>query len=120
MSRFSIIAMVAVLSLAAEAQTTTDDAWLLGTWWYAGSNGVIVEGDRKDGMVFKSGNAVDLIQGSGRAYLSCSYRLHSRRDLVVSCVVRDQRRDVIFEINDSRTRLASDEDTDHGFYRRAN
>lgn len=117
---FSMVALIATaLTTTVTAETSDDNAWLQGTWWYAASNGSIVEGSRKDGMVFKSDRTVDLINASRKPYRTCSYRLRSSRVLLLGCMVNGQRRDALFNVSSDRTRLANSQDTDYGFYRRA-
>lgn len=96
------------------AQTGND--WLLGTWWYAAADGEIVQGEEKDGMRFAADGSVDLIDGSGEAYLSCRYTLGDR--LLVDCEIRGKPRRLTFRIDGDRTRLANVEDDDDGHYRR--
>ena len=112
--------LISVLSVAeVYAQTSHDNAWLLGTWWYADSSGRIVEGEDKDGLRFRSNGTVDLVYGSGKAYLSCTYTDGFAGKLRIDCIVRDQPRALIFLVDAERTRLANVEDIDKGFYRRA-
>lgn len=114
MKRTVLLVSVFVFGSLATAQAEND--WLLGTWWYADADGEIVEGDDKDGMRFSADGSVDMIDGSGEAYLSCSYSASDR--LLVNCEIRGKPRQLVFRIDGDRTRLANVEDEDEGYYRR--
>ena len=120
MKILSLAVVFSVLFAAgATAQTAKDSRWLLGTWWYADSSNLIVEGEDKDGMQFRSDGSVDLIYGSGKAYLSCTYTDRFTGKIRIDCIVRNEPRALIFVISPDRTRLARVGDVDKGFYRRA-
>ncbi len=113
-----IVLLVSFLFAGSLAMAQSDSDWLLGTWWYAEATGEILEGDDKDGLRFSADGSVDLIDGSGEAYLSCSYTAGDR--LLVNCEIRGKPRQLVFRIDGNRTRLANVEDEDEGYYRREN
>lgn len=124
MSQRTVLAFVLVLAFAASIFAKThaadaDQSWLIGdTWWYAHSDGQILEGEDKDGMVFKSNGNVDLVNEVGKAYLTCSYTDRVPGQIRITCIVRGELRRLGFIINADKTHLAGIEDTDHGFYTR--
>lgn len=124
MSRLNVLTVVASFAFIAtlSANATAPDAdrsWLYGdTWWYAHSDGQILEGKDKDGMVFKSNGNVYLVNELGKAYLTCSYSDRVAGQIRIRCIVRGEPRELGFIINADKTRLAGIEDTDHGFYTR--
>lgn len=111
-----MVVLVSLLLCGPLASAQADNDWLLGTWWYAESSGEILEGDDKDGMRFAADGSVDLIDGAGEAYLSCSYTTGDR--LLVNCEIRGKPRQLVFRVDADRTRLANVEDEDEGYYRR--
>lgn len=94
------------------------EIWLYGTWWYAHADGQYLEGEDKDGMVFKADGTVDLVDENAQPWLSCTYQLRTASQLRLECVYRGKSRQLKFLINEDRTQIANVEDTDHGFYRR--
>jgi hypothetical protein len=90
--------------------------WVHGTWWYANSSGEIITGKDKDGMVFKPNGTVDLVDGSRKPYLSCVYTDVVEGEIGVECKVRGEVKEFVFQVRDNRSKLASTEDPDHGFY----
>lgn len=95
-----------------------DNDWVYGTWWYAHANGQILEGDDKDGMIFRRDGTVDLIDENAKTWLTCHYRFQTAIQINLDCTVRGESRQLRFLVNADRSRLAGVEDTDNGFYRR--
>ena len=104
-----------VLSCSSAA---ADYDWLYGTWWYAHADGQILEGEDRDGMVFKPDGTVDLVDENAKPWLSCTYSFRTAIQINLDCLVRGKPRQVKFLLNEDRTRIANVEDTDNGFYRR--
>jgi len=106
-----------ILTFAGNAATAAND-WILGAWWYAHSNGEIMEGDDKDGMVFKADGTVDLVDENAKPWLNCTYSFPTAIQINLDCLVRGKPRQLKFLINEDRTQIANVEDTDNGSYRR--
>lgn len=111
-------ALLIAVALCCASPVFADNSWLYGTWWYAHATGDILLGEDKDGMVFKPGGAVDLIDENAKPWLSCHYNVVTRNQIILDCIVRGKPRQLRFTVNDERTRIANDADTDNGFYRR--
>ena len=114
----NMLCVIALLLMLTWSLANASDDWLYGTWWYADSTGRVVEGEDKDGMRFAPDGIVNLIYGSGNAYLSCQYSVVTDAQLNVDCIVRGKKRRLKFVIDTSRNLLANIEDTDNGFYTR--
>ena len=110
---------VAVAFLLPLTAVHAENDWLHdGTWWYADSAGQIVEGDQKDGMVFRRDGTVDLVYGNGKVWLNCGYTFRTEIQINLNCIVRGEARKVMLVVSEDRTRIANVEDVDDGFYRR--
>lgn len=108
-----LVSLLFICSAAA-----ADNNWLYGTWWYASADGQYLEGDDKDGMVFKPDGTVDLVDENAKPWLTCSYHFRTAIQINLDCVWRERPRQLRFLINEDRTQIANVEDTDNGFYRR--
>jgi len=84
----------------------TKETWLHGTWWLADAQGKIIEGKGKDGMVFHPNGTIDLVRGSGEPYFSCVYTTVVKGQVHVECVVRGEKKELVFQIENNRSRLA--------------
>ena len=115
-----IVVLIGVLAGACSTSNTAaaDIEWLYGTWWYANSDGQLLEGEDKDGMVFKRDGTVDLIDENAKPWLTCTYVFRTAIQINLDCLYRGKSRQLRFLINEDRTRIANVEDTDNGFYRR--
>jgi len=105
------------LALMATSALAEND-WVYGTWWYAHASGDLMEGDDKDGMVFKPDGTVDLVDENAKPWLTCTYEFRTAIQINLDCLVRGKSRQLKFLINEDRSRIANVEDTDNGFYRR--
>ena len=114
----NMLRTLVLLSIVAWSATVAAEDWIHGTWWYADSSGRVIEGEDKDGMRFAQEGTVDLIYGSGNAYLTCKYALVTEAQLDLDCIVNGKKRRLRFVIDPSHRQLANVEDTDNGFYRR--
>ena len=104
--------------LACAGAALADTQWLYGTWWYAHADGQFLEGEDRDGMVFKRDGTVDLVDENARTWLTCTWELRTAIQINLDCQVRGKSRQMRFLINEDRSQIANVEDTDNGFYRR--
>ena len=102
----------------AAAQGAADNAWVYGTWWYAHADGSFMEGEDRDGMVFKPDGTVDLVDENAKPWLTCRYAFRTAIQINLECQFRGKFRELRFLINENRTQIANVEDTDNGFYKR--
>lgn len=118
MKSFALI-VAGIACLATSASLGAETSWIHGTWWYADAGGNVLEGDDKDGMVFRSDGTVDLVDQSGTPYLNCVYSNGVPWELSVKCLVRGEVRELLFRIGKDRDKLANTRDTDGGAYVRS-
>ena len=114
-----LLVLVSAACLAAAGPLRADDSWIHGIWWYADADGLVFEGDDKDGMVFKPDGSVDLVDEFRRPYLNCVYSNGIPWELSVKCVVRGEVKELTFRVGDDRDKLSAMADPDGGGYVRS-
>ena len=118
MRRFVLCSSLVLVLYLSGPLALADNSWVLGTWWYAHADGSFLEGDDRDGMVFRTNGTVDLIDENAKTWLTCRYAFKTAIQINLACMWRGKSREMRFLINEDRTQIANVEDTDNGFYKR--
>lgn len=85
-----------------------------GLYWYA-ENKVIVEGQRKDGMIIKK-STLELVNGDLKTVLTCKIDENTGSLLIFTCKTSKVTKTLTFNVTENGNYLFMDNDPDNGGY----
>jgi hypothetical protein len=86
-----------------------------GLYWYS-ENKVVIDGERKEGLLINENQTVSMVNGKLKPYLTCQTNANDETKLMFTCKAGSKTKTFKFNVTDGGNYLFKDYDPDNGGY----